>query len=46
MRIMNSSTARALWLGLAFVFLTCSLSATAQSNQPPADNGYIEGAVL
>jgi 5'-nucleotidase (lipoprotein e(P4) family) len=34
-----------LWLGLAFVFLTCS-SATAQSNQPPADNTYIEGAVL
>ncbi len=35
-----------LWLGLAFVFLTCSSSATAQSAQPPADNGYIEGAVL
>ena len=35
-----------LWLALAFVFLTCSTSATAQSNQPPADNGYHEGAVL
>jgi 5'-nucleotidase (lipoprotein e(P4) family) len=46
MRITNSSAARAPWLALAFVFLTCSSSATAQSNQPPADNGYIEGAVL
>ena len=35
-----------LWLGPAFLILACSLSATAQSNQPPADNGYIEGAVL
>jgi 5'-nucleotidase (lipoprotein e(P4) family) len=35
-----------LWLGLAFLILACSLSATAQSNQPPADNGYKEGAVL
>src|SRR5207244_3781427 len=39
-------TVPGLWLALAFVFLTCSSSATAQSNQPPADNGYIEGAVL
>src|SRR5260370_28367206 len=46
MRITNSSAARAPWLALAFVFLTCSPSATAQSNQPPADNTYIEGAVL
>src|SRR6266849_5238634 len=46
MRITNSSATRAPWLALAFVFLTCSPSATAQSNQPPADNGYIEGAVL
>jgi 5'-nucleotidase (lipoprotein e(P4) family) len=46
MRITNSVAARAPWLALAFVFLTCSSSATAQSNQPPADNGYIEGAVL
>ena len=46
MRITNSSAARALWLALAFVFLTCSSGATAQSNQPQADNGYIEGAVL
>ena len=38
--------ARAPWLALAFAFLTCSSGATAQSNQPPADNGYIEGAVL
>jgi 5'-nucleotidase (lipoprotein e(P4) family) len=38
--------ARAPWLALAFLFLTCSSGATAQSNQPPADNGYIEGAVL
>jgi 5'-nucleotidase (lipoprotein e(P4) family) len=45
MRIINSS-ARALWLGLAFVFFTCSSSAIAQSNQPQADNGYIGGAVL
>lgn len=35
-----------LWLGAAFLILTCSLSATAQTNQPPADNGYVEGAVL
>ena len=46
MRITNSSATRAPWLALAFVFLTCSPSATAQSNQPPADNTYIEGAVL
>ncbi len=46
MRITNSSVARASWLALAFVFLTCPSSATAQSNQAPADNGYIEGAVL
>src|SRR5260370_29036872 len=46
MRITNFSAARAPWLALAFVFLTCPSSATAQSNQPPADNGYIEGAVL
>ncbi|HSP63144.1 MAG TPA: 5'-nucleotidase, lipoprotein e(P4) family [Pyrinomonadaceae bacterium] len=46
MRITNSSAARAPWLALAFVFLICSSSATAQSNQPPADNTYIEGAVL
>ena len=46
MRITNSLTARAPCLALAFVFLACSSSATAQSNQPPADNGYIEGAVL
>jgi 5'-nucleotidase (lipoprotein e(P4) family) len=39
-------TAPRLWLGLAFAFLTCSSGATAQSNQPPADNTYIEGAVL
>jgi 5'-nucleotidase (lipoprotein e(P4) family) len=46
MRIANFSVARVQWLALAFVFLTCSSSATAQSIQPPADNGYIEGAVL
>jgi 5'-nucleotidase (lipoprotein e(P4) family) len=46
MRIANFSVARVQWLALAFVFLTCSSSATAQSTQPPADNGYIEGAVL
>ena len=46
MRITNSSATRAPWLALAFVFLTCSPSATAQSNQPPADNTYIESAVL
>src|SRR5229473_1734283 len=46
MRMTNLSVTRAPWLALAFVFLTCPSSATAQSNQPPADNGYIEGAVL
>jgi len=45
MRIITSS-ARALWLGLAFVFFTCSSSAIAQSNQPPADKEYEVGAVL
>lgn len=39
-------TVLGLWLGAAFLILTCSLNATAQSNQPPADNGYKEGAVL
>jgi len=46
MTINIGQRARAPWLALAFVFLTCSSGATAQSNQPPADNGYIEGAVL
>ena len=46
MRITNSSAARAPWLALAFVFLTCSASAIAQSNQPPADKEYEAGAVL
>jgi 5'-nucleotidase (lipoprotein e(P4) family) len=46
MRIANFSVARVPCLALAFVFLTCPSGATAQSNQPPADNGYIEGAVL
>jgi 5'-nucleotidase (lipoprotein e(P4) family) len=46
MKINNSPTARALWMGLAFVFFTGSSIATSQSNQPPADNAYIEGAVL
>ncbi len=41
-----SRQAPRLWLGPAFLVLTCSLSVRAQSNQPPADNGYIEGAVL
>lgn len=39
-------TARVLWLGLALVFFTGSLSRIAQSNPPPADNQYIEGTVL
>ncbi len=42
----NIRRAPGLWLGAAFLILTFSLSATAQSNQPPADNGYIAGAVL
>jgi 5'-nucleotidase (lipoprotein e(P4) family) len=46
MRITNSSRARAPWLAFAFAVLTGSISAVAQSNQPPADNRYIEGAVL
>ena len=46
MRITYSSAARASWLALAFVLLTCSLSATAQSNQPAAADDYKEGAVL
>jgi 5'-nucleotidase (lipoprotein e(P4) family) len=46
MRITNSSAARAPWLALAFVFLTCSASAIAQSNQPPADKEYEAGAVV
>src|SRR5712691_6392400 len=41
-----SRQAPRLWLGPAFLVLTCSLSVRAQSNQPPAYNGYIEGAVL
>ena len=41
-----SRVAPRLWPGPAFLVLTCSLSVIAQSNQPPADNGYIEGAVL
>src|SRR5712692_7034572 len=45
MRIITSS-ARALWLGLAFVFFTCSSSAIAQSNQPPADKEYEVGGLL
>jgi 5'-nucleotidase (lipoprotein e(P4) family) len=45
MRIVDSSTARAAWLVLAFVFLSSSIAA-AQSTQPPADRGYAEGAVL
>jgi len=39
-------TALGLWLGAAFLIFTCSVGATAQSNQPQADNTYIEGAVL
>jgi 5'-nucleotidase (lipoprotein e(P4) family) len=35
---------KALWI--AFAVLICSSIAPAQSSQPPADNGYIEGAVL
>jgi 5'-nucleotidase (lipoprotein e(P4) family) len=34
------------WLRASFLVLTCSLSGIAQSPQPPADNTYIEGAVL
>jgi len=41
----DSSTVRALWLALAFVFLTSSIAA-AQSGPPPADNGYKESAIL
>ncbi len=46
MRITNSLAARAPWLALAFVFVTCSSSATAQSNQPPADKEYEVGGLL
>ena len=46
MKITNSSTAWTLCTAFAFVFLTCSSSATAQSNQPPADKEYEVGAIL
>ncbi len=46
MKATNASTARALLIGIVFVLFTCSSIATAQSNPPPADRGYVEGAIL
>jgi 5'-nucleotidase (lipoprotein e(P4) family) len=46
MRTTHSSNTRCLLTGVAILLLTWSPSALGQSNQPPADNQYIEGAVL
>jgi len=46
MRVTYSLKTRWLYTGFAILFLTWSPGAIAQSNQPPADNTYIEGAVL
>ena len=46
MRVTDSLKTKWLFTGLAVLLLTWSPSAIAQSAQPPADNEYIEGAVL
>jgi 5'-nucleotidase (lipoprotein e(P4) family) len=46
MRVIPSSKARRLLIGLTVLLLAWSSSAIAQSSQPPADNTYIEGATL
>lgn len=46
MEVTHSLKTRWLYAGFAILFLTWSPGAIAQSNQPPADNTYIEGATL
>ena len=46
MRVTDSLKTKWLFTGLAVSLLTWSPSAIAQSAQPPAENTYIEGAVL
>jgi 5'-nucleotidase (lipoprotein e(P4) family) len=49
MKLINQREARSMWLAVALVTLTCSLTALAQTPAPAeqqADNEYQEGAVL
>ena len=46
MTFINNRKVRTRTVALLLLVLTCWIPAITQSNQPPADNTYIEGAVL